>query len=91
MAKIMDPILPILSILRYWAIPLGSVGGPGILDIATSGIWDQNNARRGHGHAQHHVGSWPELSLPNPFEAVRVPLKRLRVVMIFAESRQGEL
>ena len=27
MAKIMDPILPILSILRYWAIILGSFGG----------------------------------------------------------------
>ena len=29
MAKIMDPILPILSILGYWAIVLGSFGGPG--------------------------------------------------------------
>ena len=29
MAKIMDPILPILSILGYWAIILGSFGGPG--------------------------------------------------------------
>ena len=29
MAKIMDPILPILSILEYWAIILGSFGGPG--------------------------------------------------------------
>ena len=29
MAKIMDPILPILYILRYWAIILGSFGGPG--------------------------------------------------------------
>ena len=29
MAKIMDPILPILSFLRYWAIILGSFGGPG--------------------------------------------------------------
>ena len=28
MAKIMDPILPILSILGYWAIILGSFGGP---------------------------------------------------------------
>ena len=27
MAKIMDPILPILSVLRYWAIILGSFGG----------------------------------------------------------------
>ena len=34
MAKIMDPILPIyiyiLSVLKYWAIVLGSFGGPGI-------------------------------------------------------------
>ena len=29
MAKIMDPILPILSVLGYWAIILGSFGGPG--------------------------------------------------------------
>ena len=29
MAKIMDPILPILSILGYWAVILGSFGGPG--------------------------------------------------------------
>ena len=29
MAKIMDPILPILSILGYWAIILGSFGGSG--------------------------------------------------------------
>ena len=29
MAKMMDPILPIVSILRYWAIILGSFGGPG--------------------------------------------------------------
>ena len=29
MAKIMDPMLPILSILRSWAIILGSFGGPG--------------------------------------------------------------
>ena len=29
MAKIMDHILPIVSILRYWAIILGSFGGPG--------------------------------------------------------------
>ena len=29
MAKIMDPILPILSILGYWSIILGSFGGPG--------------------------------------------------------------
>ena len=27
--KIMDPILPVLSILGYWSIILGSVGGPG--------------------------------------------------------------
>ena len=30
MAKIMDPMLPILSILGYWSIILGSFGGPGI-------------------------------------------------------------
>ena len=30
MAKTMDPILPILSILGYWAIILGSFGGPGL-------------------------------------------------------------
>ena len=30
MAKIMDPILPLLSILGYWAIILGSFGGPGL-------------------------------------------------------------
>ena len=29
MAKRMDPILPILSILGYWATTLGSFGGPG--------------------------------------------------------------
>ena len=29
MAQIMDPILPILSVLRSWAIILGSFGGPG--------------------------------------------------------------
>ena len=41
MAKIMDPILPVLSILGYWAIILGSFGGPGsswlgsVVDILT--------------------------------------------------------
>ena len=30
MAEIMDPILPILSILGYWAIILGSFGGQGM-------------------------------------------------------------
>ena len=29
MAKIIDPILPILSLLGYWAIILGSFGGLG--------------------------------------------------------------
>ena len=29
MAKILDPILSILSILGYWAIILGIFGGPG--------------------------------------------------------------
>ena len=33
MAKIMDPILPILSILEYWAIILGSFGGPGLFQV----------------------------------------------------------
>ena len=31
MANIIDPILPIVSILGYWAIILGSFGGPGRL------------------------------------------------------------
>ena len=30
MVKIMDPTLPIFSILRYWAIVFGPFGGPGI-------------------------------------------------------------
>ena len=30
MAKIMDPILPILSMLGNWSIILGSFGGPGM-------------------------------------------------------------
>ena len=30
MAKIMDPIMPILSILGNWAIILGFFGGPGM-------------------------------------------------------------
>ena len=30
MAKILDPILPILSMLEYCAIILGSFGGPGL-------------------------------------------------------------
>ena len=34
MAKMMDPTLPIVSILRYWAITLGSFGGPGRLASA---------------------------------------------------------
>ena len=29
MAKIMDSILPVLSILAYWSIVLGSFAGPG--------------------------------------------------------------
>ena len=32
MANILDPILPILSVLGYWAIILGAFGGPGIYD-----------------------------------------------------------
>ena len=35
MAKIIDPILPILSILGYWAMILGSFGGPGNRTIRT--------------------------------------------------------
>ena len=35
MARIMDPILPTLSILGYWGIIFGSFGGPG-----TFGTWD---------------------------------------------------
>ena len=31
----MDPILPILSMLGYWAIILGSFGGPGITYVFT--------------------------------------------------------
>ena len=30
--RTMDPILPIVSILGYWAIILGSFGGPAIQD-----------------------------------------------------------
>ena len=30
MAKIVDPILPILFVLGYWAIILGTFGGPGM-------------------------------------------------------------
>ena len=40
MPKIMEPILPILSILGYWAILLGTFGGPG-----TSAILPQNTIR----------------------------------------------
>ena len=40
MAKIMDPILTILSILGYWAIILGSFGGPGMYIICTVGYLD---------------------------------------------------
>ena len=36
MAKIMDPILPILSILGYQAIVLGSFGGAGLNAYETS-------------------------------------------------------
>ena len=32
MAKIMDPILPILYILEYWAIILGFFAGPDLLE-----------------------------------------------------------
>ena len=36
MAKTMDPTLPILSILGYWAMILGSFGGPGIIHLQKS-------------------------------------------------------
>ena len=36
MAKIMDPVLPILSILGYRAIILGSFGGPGRVEVQDS-------------------------------------------------------
>ena len=35
MAKKMAPILPILSILGYWSIILGSFGGPGGLQVTS--------------------------------------------------------
>ena len=38
MAKTMDPILPILSVLGYWAIILGSFGGPG-RGVGGEGCW----------------------------------------------------
>ena len=38
MAKIMDPILPILSILGYWAIILGSFVAPHIHEHVRSQI-----------------------------------------------------
>ena len=40
MAKIMDPVLSILSILGYWAIILGTFGGPG------SSSWPLREAAR---------------------------------------------
>ena len=36
MAQKMDPILPILSILGYWAIILGSFGGPGMCILCST-------------------------------------------------------
>ena len=36
MPKIMDPILPIVSVLGYWAIIMGSFGGPGICSQITA-------------------------------------------------------
>ena len=33
MAKKVDPVLPILHILRYWAIIFDSFGGPGMYNI----------------------------------------------------------
>ena len=43
-AKIMDPILPVLRTLGYWAIILGSFAGPGtsvlgILGVPLGGRW----------------------------------------------------
>ena len=43
MAKMMDPVLPILSILRYRAILLGSFGGPGISCTWIPGTLDSQN------------------------------------------------
>ena len=46
MANIMDPVLPILSILGYWAIILGSSGGPGTQNYLTAAqICDRTKAR----------------------------------------------
>ena len=36
MAKILDPILPVVSILGYWAIILGFFEGPGKYELAGS-------------------------------------------------------
>ena len=38
MPKIMDSILPILSILGYWAIILGTFKGPGISTTITTSV-----------------------------------------------------
>ena len=41
MAKVMDPILSILCLLGYWAIILGSFGGPGMVSVRWYfwGVW----------------------------------------------------
>ena len=39
MAKILDPILPVLSTLVYGAIILGSLGGPGTWKASGHKIW----------------------------------------------------
>ena len=36
MAKRMDPILPVLSVLGHWGIILGSFGGPGSFQVVGS-------------------------------------------------------
>ena len=57
MAKIMDPLLPILSILGYWAIVLGSFGGPGTFtfhrDSHSSGRMYRGCAEKMSGRHRH--------------------------------------
>ena len=57
MAKIMDPILPIQSTLGYWAMILGSFGGPGIPSMLIYYVPGQqpigSNAMKLSGYAIH--------------------------------------
>ena len=48
MAKIMDPLLPILAVLGYWAIILGSFGGPGTQESSRFALKGSFN-KRGYG------------------------------------------